>query len=233
MKLKERIKDGDRRRKRLLTFLLILICGITGYFFLIRLGFLMPLSEIPSVLCLNSCLAEATVHPVLPNATLLNDQKPLSELLRDKGEPQQISILIEKNKYRLTVFNHLQPVKSYPVVFGSNPVGDKRYEGDQKTPEGIYRIRDLYPHTAWSKFIWLDYPTPISWRKHFQSKFTSEINWFLPIGGEIGIHGVPQGQDRLIEERSNWTWGCISLKNEDVNEIYQVIHRGTLVEILP
>ncbi len=119
------------------------------------------------------------------------------------------------------------------MVFGSNPTGDKLREGDEKTPEGIYHIRDLYPHADWAKFIWLDYPTSQSWRKHFQAKLTGEINFLLPIGGEIGIHGVPKGGDNLIDERSNWTWGCVSLKNDDVNEIYQFVKQGTLVEITP
>ena len=37
----------------------------------------------------------------------------------------------------------------------------------------------------------------------------------------------------LIEQRSNWTWGCISLKNRDVDELYRFVGDGTLVEIVP
>ncbi|NET50802.1 MAG: L,D-transpeptidase [Merismopedia sp. SIO2A8] len=140
---------------------------------------------------------------------------------------------IEKSKHRLTVFYDAQPIKSYPVVFGKNSMGDKRHEGDRKTPEGIFRIRDRYPHPDWSKFLWLDYPTPQSWRKHYQAKVSGNINWLLPIGGQIGIHGVPTSGDRLIEEQTNWTWGCPSMKNEDVDELYTVVEVGTLVEIVP
>ena len=53
------------------------------------------------------------------------------------------------------------------------------------------------------------------------------------IGGEIGIHGVPQHNDSLIDSQSNWTWGCISLKNHDVDELYSVIQIGTVVTIIP
>lgn len=31
----------------------------------------------------------------------------------------------------------------------------------------------------------------------------------------------------------NWTLGCVSLKNKDVNEIYQFLESGSLVEIIP
>lgn len=39
--------------------------------------------------------------------------------------------------------------------------------------------------------------------------------------------------DGLIDTRSDWTWGCISLKNADVDEIYAYLSHGSIVEILP
>ncbi|MEL7071899.1 MAG: L,D-transpeptidase [Cyanobacteria bacterium J06634_6] len=53
------------------------------------------------------------------------------------------------------------------------------------------------------------------------------------IGGQIGIHGVPDNADGFVDTRSNWTWGCVSLKNADVDEIYSVASHNTVVEILP
>ena len=53
------------------------------------------------------------------------------------------------------------------------------------------------------------------------------------IGSEVGIHGVPTGSDDLVDRRTNWTWGCVSLKNEDVDEIYEVLAQGTLIEVVP
>ncbi|MFB2983067.1 L,D-transpeptidase family protein [Microseira sp. BLCC-F43] len=92
-------------------------------------------------------------------------------------------------------------------------------------------MKDLYPHAAWSKFIWLDYPTKSSWRKHFKAKREGQINWNDSIGSEIGIHGTPD--DSLIKKKSNWTLGCVSLKNKDVDELYQFVQKGTEVEIIP
>ncbi len=220
-------------RKRLLTLILFATCGATFYFLLTRLGFLMTLAELPSVLCLSSCRPEQSVHPRIEGKQLLNYKQSLQKILGDNIESKTVSILVEKSKHRLTVFHNLQPIKSYPVVFGGNPRGDKLHEGDQKTPEGVFHVRDVYNHPEWSKFIWLDYPTPQSWREHFHAKLANEINWLLPIGGQVGIHGVPSGQDTLIDQRSNWTWGCISLKNDDVNEVYRFIKVGSLVEIVP
>ncbi|WP_235526544.1 L,D-transpeptidase family protein [Nostoc piscinale] len=131
------------------------------------------------------------------------------------------------------MYYDLKPVKSYPVVFGSNSVGDKYGEGDKRTPEGILKVRDLYPHPQWSKFIWLDYPNGQSWRKHFQAKINGKLAWHIPIGGQVGIHGVPIGTDKMISDRYNWTLGCPSLKNQDVDELYQWVEKDTVVEILP
>ena len=214
---------------------LTVILGLftTTYLILFRLGYIMSPSQFSSVVCVN-CSDPESIHPTLGGDSLLNYEQPLANLVDPQtNQDKKISILIEKSKYRLTVFEDMKPIKSYPVVFGINPTGDKLREGDRKTPEGIFYVKDLYPHQNWSKFIWLDYPRPQSWRQHFQAKLNGELNWLMPIGGEIGIHGVPNNNDGLIDRRSNWTLGCISLKNDDVDEIYQFIGNGTLVEIVP
>jgi lipoprotein-anchoring transpeptidase ErfK/SrfK len=60
-----------------------------------------------------------------------------------------------------------------------------------------------------------------------------QISPDVGIGGQIGIHGVPAGQDYLIYDRSNWTLGCVALATEDINELYQMVQRGTRVVIVP
>ncbi|NEO58424.1 MAG: L,D-transpeptidase [Okeania sp. SIO3B5] len=227
MKLKVPIK------KKLQLLFIFLAGGVTFYFLIAKFGFLMPLREVLSVACFSSCQSEKSFHPSIKGENLLNYEKSLQQLLEKESNREGISILVEKSKFRLTIFSNLKPLKSYPIVLGSSPTGDKLHEGDRKTPEGVYYIRDLYPHPSWSKFIWIDYPRPESWREHFLAKFSGHIDWQLPIGGEIGIHGVPAGQNSLIEKRLNWTLGCISLKNHDVDEIYSFVDTGTVVEIIP
>lgn len=232
MKNQEVVNGIDKRKQTLLSLtMLVIVLGIF-YFVLSRRGFLIPLSDVPSFLCF-TCQSEPSVGNLKEGENLLNYERSLKELLGSKVEKDNISLLVEKSKYRLTVFDSGKAIKSYPVVFGGNPKGDKLHEGDQKTPEGIFRVKDFYPHADWSKFIWLDYPTPTSWRKHFKAKLAGEIDFALPIGGEIGIHGVPSGGDVLIDGGSNWTLGCVSLKNRDVDEIYEFVKVGTVVEIVP
>ena len=52
------------------------------------------------------------------------------------------------------------------------------------------------------------------------------------IGGEVGIHGVPEGSNDLIEKGMDWTLGCISLSTEDITDLYQSIGSKTQIEIL-
>lgn len=146
-------------------------------------------------------------------------------------DSSDIFLTISKTDYSLQVMADSLLLKSYPVVFGGNPVDDKLQQGDQCTPEGIFHIRSKYPHRKWSKFIWIDYPTADSWRKHQEAKANGEIPASAKIGGEIGIHGVPSGTDAIIGSRYNWTLGCISLRNEDVDEIYPFVKVGTEVRI--
>ena len=160
----------------------------------------------------------------------LNYNKQISEIITEVNI-DDISILIEKSKYKLTILYADEQLKSYPVALGSNPVDDKLRQGDCCTPEGFFKVRAKYPHKNWSKFIWIDYPTAESWEKHNSAKSEGLITNNSSIGGEIGIHGVPSGYDNLIDEKSNWTLGCISLKNSDINEIYKYIKDGTKIEI--
>ncbi|MEL6927887.1 MAG: L,D-transpeptidase [Cyanobacteria bacterium J06600_6] len=168
-----------------------------------------------------------------PTPELLNYDRSLEQIISEPIDKSLTKILIDKSDYQLTLYYQDRAVKSYPVVLGKNPQGDKRQEGDFKTPEGMFKVRDLYPHPQWSKFIWLDYPNQESWRKHLAAKQQGEIPLSSTVGSEIGIHGVPKNGDRLIDEQSNWTWGCISLKNRDVDELYSAIKVGTAIEIAP
>ncbi|MEM1392815.1 MAG: L,D-transpeptidase [Cyanobacteria bacterium P01_D01_bin.116] len=220
------------KNRRKIIFLLI-FSTFALYFLLARLGFIFPLTDIGKVLCLTDCESPQTIHSAISGNELLNYSQTVEELIGENIDKNQTSVLIEKSKYRITLYYNQKPIKSYPVVFGSSPQGDKQREGDRRTPEGIFRIKDLYPHPSWSKFIWLDYPNAASWRKHFQAKSQGKISWFDSIGGEVGIHGVTRGSDKIIDTKQNWTWGCPSLKNQDVDELYKVVKVGTLIEVAP
>jgi murein L,D-transpeptidase YafK len=161
-----------------------------------------------------------------------NDKLTLSEILENNDfSKKKLYVLIDKSDYKLYICIDSLIIKEYPVVFGKNTTCDKLMEGDHCTPEGKFTMISKYPHKSWSKFIWLNYPNEESWKKHTEAKKTGKIPANAKIGGEIGIHGVPDGMDFMIDAKYNWTLGCISMKNKDINELYPYITKTTIIEI--
>lgn len=148
-----------------------------------------------------------------------------------KIDPSTTSIFIDKSEYRLYLLKGSDTLKWYPVVFGFNPTDDKMKEGDGATPEGIFKLRSIYEHDKWERFLWIDYPTEESYQRFNKRKKEGKIPQSASIGGEIGIHGVPEGYDHAIAEKQNWTLGCISMTNDDVIELFASVTEGTQVYI--
>jgi len=144
-------------------------------------------------------------------------------------EFEGVYLHIQKAQRKLSIYNSSRLIKTYSVVFGANHIDPKVAQGDLRTPEGEYRVLSVDDHPNWSKFIWLSYPNTQDWQRHLFSKLRGEINWFVPIGGEIGIHGVPYGADNWITTKNDWTLGCISLRNQEVIELSEFIQPGTRV----
>jgi murein L,D-transpeptidase YafK len=142
-----------------------------------------------------------------------------------------VRIVIDKSSYELYVYDKLGWFATYPVVFGSNNLDDKKMEGDKKTPEGNFKIANKRVHEKWERYLGLDYPTKESLDKFRQRKQRGEVPSNASPGGGIGIHGTWPNEDYMIDRYKNWTNGCISLKNEDVQDLYSYVPVGTPVTI--
>jgi lipoprotein-anchoring transpeptidase ErfK/SrfK len=142
-------------------------------------------------------------------------------------------ILIHKTERTLSLYQGAQLLKRYPIVLGKDPHWAKLYQGDHRTPEGEYHIVNKYFHPFWSRFMLLDYPTPVNQEIYAWSRargLLPERDRDVPgIGGAIGIHGT---EDESLNRRGiNWTEGCMSLFNRDVEELYDLVPLGTRVVI--
>ena len=140
-------------------------------------------------------------------------------------------IIVNKSEFELQVYDDEGWYATYPVVLGSKSLDDKMIEGDRKTPEGIYHIASKRPHEKWDKMMLLDYPTRADMDKFNQRKAQGLIPRGARIGGGIGIHGTWPRDDMAVDYMQQWTNGCISLKNEMVDELYDMIPIGTKVVI--
>lgn len=166
-----------------------------------------------------------------PNTATTPLSSSHKRLAANEGPAGAVSIIIDKSDYSLSVYDEKGWYATYPVVFGNNTLEDKKMEGDKNTPEGTFRIISKRIHEKWYRFLAIDYPTKESWEKFKQRKQRGEIPASASIGGSIGIHGTWPHEDFVIDKYKNWTWGCISMKRDDVDEVYSYTPVGTKVVI--
>ena len=141
-------------------------------------------------------------------------------------------ILVIKTRHEMKVFDSTgECLATYPVVFGNKDMSDKMMQGDRKTPEGTFHIVAKKSPHKWSRFMGIDYPNAESVEKFKQRKSQGLIPASAKIGGEIGIHGVWPHEDYAIDQYQNWTEGCISTKNNYIQELFNLLPIGTTVTI--
>lgn len=161
-----------------------------------------------------------------------NYHTPLNQLIPSNANKSDISLLVQKSSYSVFVNYKGQLIKSYPCVFGKDPVNDKQMKGDNRTPEGNFKITSFREHFIWGYFIGIDYPNEESWAKFNQNLTHNIIPQDANIGGSVGFHGVVDGLESFIDTKNNWTEGCISLKNQDITEIANYMQPGISVKIV-
>ena len=174
--------------------------------------------------------------PVQPSRTpgsVLFDQTHDDSAL----DPMNWAVSIFKKRHELTVYYKGRLFKKYEAVFGRNlDLGAKLWAQDRRTPEGVYNIVEKYPSARFHWFLRLNYPNLVD-RVRYE---TLRINGVVPVdhdgkapevGSAIGIHGtdVPV----LNAGRINWTTGCISVDNKDIDDLERLLPVGTVVIIKP
>jgi murein L,D-transpeptidase YafK len=136
-------------------------------------------------------------------------------------------LLVEKSARRLTLLRGNKTLKTYRVALGRAPIGAKEYEGDQRTPEGIYSIDFHKPDSDYHLALHISYP-----EQHDIDRAAAQG---LSAGSDIMIHGLPNGRGWLgaFHRRSDWTAGCIAVTDFEIEEIYRAVPDGTSIEIRP
>lgn len=138
------------------------------------------------------------------------------------------SIFVSKSKRIMMVYNKGRLVKYYPISLGIEPVGRKMYEGDLKTPEGLYYINDRNKYSSYHKNLGISYPNQLD-------SFYARINGQSP-GGEIKIHGFPNKHRKDQEQEllsSDWTIGCIAVADWEIDELYNWVSMYCSILIVP
>ena len=131
-------------------------------------------------------------------------------------------------------------VRTYHVGLGLTPEGDKVRSGDHRTPEGEFYVFTKNPKSAFYLSLGISYPNVEHARRGLRDGLIStrpirpivEANkrkqtppQNTKLGGSIYIHGNGS--------RTDWTWGCVALENEEVKELYEAVRSARRSALSP
>jgi len=181
------------------------------------------LSEVPNLLD----SAEDSVSPILNRFTnaehLQMWLKWAQETIEQSRATNDYAIVVSKADRTLILYKAGRAVKTYRVGLGRNGSLDKLHAGDGATPEGKYYITKKIPKSKYYKALLINYPNSEDKKRFEEAKRKGLIPRNISIGGLVEIHGG--GQDSM-------TYGCISLDNDKMAELYNIVDVGTPITIV-
>ena len=136
-------------------------------------------------------------------------------------------VIIEKSARQLHLIQDGEIFRTFRIALGIRPVGDKKQEGDFKTPEGKYTLDRRNPNSEYFLSIRISYPDARDRRE------AREMG--VPPGGAIMIHGQPNvpRYSETYYRTQDWTNGCIAVSNSDMIDIWLMTGENTPIEIRP
>lgn len=170
-------------------------------------------------------------HPVaaLPVAPVVNDSTKNTNHFHEAVLQTPVdSILVVKRYRHMYVFNSGKLLKVYNISLGQEPVGAKHFKGDLKTPEGIYHITNKNAFSVAHKSLAISYPNNTD--RKYAKRFGQ------PTGGDVMIHGSMNGDEDKEDQfagKSDWTWGCIAVRNVEIDELFEYVKLGAVINIVP
>ena len=140
---------------------------------------------------------------------------------RTYNGPEVTRVQVFKDARVMQLLHNNTQLAAYRFELGFAPKGHKNFEGDGRTPEGAYLVDRRNPNSRYHLSIGISYPNA-------DDIAYAEAMGKRP-GGDIFIHGTPSnylGQD-------DWTWGCIAVTNDEIEQIYAMVKDGTPIYIYP
>lgn len=138
------------------------------------------------------------------------------------------SIVVFKSAREMQTYHKGVKVKKYMISLGMEPTGRKQFEGDLRTPEGLYCIDQRSTVSSYHTNLGISYPSYSDW--------LSAAIIGLNAGGDIKIHGFPNNHTKKQERgflNTDWTIGCIAVSDFEIDELYNwVVYRCPIL-ILP
>lgn len=141
---------------------------------------------------------------------------------RTYSGPEVTKIVVDKGDRRMRLYHNDEVLRTFRIGLGFAPVGHKQFEGDGKTPEGLYHIDRRNPNSRFHLSIGISYPNAAD-------RAFAEAQGKSP-GGDIFIHGKGPRHQR---SRGDWTEGCIWVTDREMEDIYAMVRTGTPILIRP
>jgi murein L,D-transpeptidase YafK len=136
-------------------------------------------------------------------------------------------VVVEKKAHSMTLYEDNRVLRRYAVALGRGGPEPKTREGDNRVPEGAYRIDARNPKSAFDLSLHISYP---------QAKDVEQASarGEQP-GSNIMIHGIRNGFGWVgaAQRKLDWTAGCIALTDDEIEEVWRVVPDGTPIEIRP
>lgn len=149
----------------------------------------------------------------------------LASKFKSYDGPPITQVLVKKGERKIYLLSGNTALKVYDIGLGNEPVGHKQFEGDGKTPEGVYYIDRRNPNSRYHLSIGVSYPSP--------EDTARALAVGLKPGGDIFVHGQgPEGRT-LSRQKRDWTAGCIAVRDNEIEEIYSMVRDGTPIIIMP
>ena len=137
--------------------------------------------------------------------------------------PPVTQVVVQKAQRRMHLLSGKTVLKSYDVGLGIQPVGHKQFEGDGKTPEGLYFVDRFNPRSRYHLSVGISYPNERD--KAYAAQFGRDA------GGDIMFHGRgPEGR-KLAPKNRDWTVGCIAFTDKEIEDVYAMLQLRTPVMI--
>ena len=133
-------------------------------------------------------------------------------------------ILVEKKRQKLLVVKNRKVIATFTAEFGRNGFSDKLVQGDAATPEGRYHVTSKKTASRYYKALPLNYPTAADVAEYTAAKRRGLVRGRGP-GTNIEIHGGGG-------KGTNWTDGCVAVRDRDMDRLFQMIDAGTPVTIV-
>jgi murein L,D-transpeptidase YafK len=150
------------------------------------------------------------------------------------GVPHVTRLRLTKRGHALTLYDGDVVVAFFLASIGPGGFGFKRREGDNVTPNGHYHVVSHQP-SRFRIFLRLDYPNSDDRARFAVLKASGELPADARIGGDIGIHGTPQGHayddERAGLRGADWTLGCIALEDDEIDRVAAWVRDGTPIDI--